>query len=132
MTAPILVDTTGLYALLDRRDDCHGPAAETFGRLLVAGVPLVTHPYVVVETSALVQRRLPGGALHDLHRRLLAVIDVMAVPPGAFDRAVAGLIADPVGPSLVDRLSFEVAALVGATSALAFDRHFVDAGLPAA
>ena len=84
MTA--LVDTSALYALLDEDDD-HGAPVTTWTRLLGAE-RLVTHAYVVVESSALVQRRLGTAAAGRLHRALLPAVAVSAVGQRTHDRAV--------------------------------------------
>lgn len=109
----------------------HVAAAGALATLLGAGERLVTHAYVVVETSALVQRRLPPPALRDLHRRLLPVVEVRAVAEDEHDRAVSALVAAPSGPSLVDRASFEVMRAAGIESAFTFDRHFAAEGFHA-
>lgn len=71
MTDAILVDTSALYAVLDRDDDHHAVAATAWARLLddVAARRrgCMTHSAVVVETSALVQRRLGLEALRALY-----------------------------------------------------------------
>lgn len=52
----VFVDTSALFALVDRDDEFHGPARSFFPEL--ATRTLVTHNYVVVEMIALVQARL--------------------------------------------------------------------------
>ena len=125
----VFVDTSALYAALDAGDRHHDEAREAFGQVFAAKEDLVTHDFVVVETSALVQRRLPPLALADLHRRLLGVIRVDQVPAGMRDRAIAAVIAAPRGPSRVDRVSFEFIFERGIRSALAFDGHFEAMGI---
>ena len=58
----IFVDTSALLALLDRDDEFHARAA-TVIRSLGADDALLTHEYVIVETTALAQRRLGLGAV---------------------------------------------------------------------
>jgi uncharacterized protein len=123
----LFVDTSALYALVDAADPAHTSAARCLAGLYERRVPLVTHEFVVVETSALVQRRYPD-ALPVLHRRLLLVVDVVPVTREEREVATAALLAAPRGPSLVDRISFEVMRRDGLTEAFAFDRHFADEG----
>jgi predicted nucleic acid-binding protein len=123
----VFVDTSALFALLDAADPAHAVATRCLVELHARRIPLVTHEFVVVETSALVQRRY-ADALHILHRRLLLVVDVVPVTRDDRDRATAALLAAPRGPSLVDRISFEVMRRDGLTEAFAFDRHFADEG----
>ena len=74
----VLVDTSALYALLDEDDVNHGSAVRGWTHLLATELP-TTHNYVVVETSALVQRRLGMAAVERLHRGLLPVVRVTMV-----------------------------------------------------
>jgi predicted nucleic acid-binding protein len=123
----LFVDTSALYALLNASDPAHAAATRCLIGLHERQVTLVTHEFVVAEASALVQRRYPD-ALHVLHRRLLLVVDVVPVTREERDVATAALLAAPRGPSLVDRISFEVMRRDGVTEAFAFDRHFTDEG----
>lgn len=52
------VDTSAIYALVNRNDPEHARAVDLLARLLDAGEPLLTHNYVVVETISLLQRRI--------------------------------------------------------------------------
>lgn len=75
----VFVDTSALYALLDRDDAHHPEAARTFQDLLAQRVRLLTHAYVVVESLALVQRRLGMEAAKALALDLLGVVRVFPV-----------------------------------------------------
>ena len=59
----VFVDTTALYAILDRDDGFHSQAKERWDRYLSQAVPLLVTNYIAVETCALVQRRLGLEAL---------------------------------------------------------------------
>jgi predicted nucleic acid-binding protein len=63
---PVFVDTSALYALLDRDDRRHADAAAIWRRLAEEARPLTTHSYVLVEAFALVQRRLGPAAVRAL------------------------------------------------------------------
>ncbi|HWP61844.1 MAG TPA: PIN domain-containing protein [Candidatus Binatia bacterium] len=80
------VDTSALYALLDRDADEHRQAAAAFDRLLDAE-RLVTHNYVVVEVEALARARLGMGATRDLLDRLLAPSRSRGSPGTSMPRA---------------------------------------------
>jgi uncharacterized protein len=58
----IFVDTSALYAVLDRDDQNHPLAKSAWSSLLQADDTLIVTNYVVVETTALVQHRLFDGA----------------------------------------------------------------------
>jgi len=124
----IFVDTSALYALLDRDDDMHARAAGTFERLL-ADEPLLTHNYVVVETSALVQRRLEPLALRALLHDLLPAVAVAWVTEDVHAAGVAALLAAGRRTvSLVDWVSFEVMRREQCDMAFAFDPDFTTQG----
>jgi len=123
----VFVDTSALYALLSRDDPSHGPAAEAFRQL--AGLPLVTHNYVVVESAALVARRLGAFAVRDLLVDLLAPLEILWVDESIHRAAAAAFLASgSAEPSLVDHTSFQVMRLHGIARAFAIDRDFAAQG----
>lgn len=122
------VDTSALYAAIDRDDDAHALVAPVLRELLDREW-LVTSSYVVVETAALVQSRLDTAATRDLHERLVPALDVVWVDEEVHRSAVAALLAAARRDvSLVDHVSFEVMRRRSIRTALAVDPHFADAG----
>lgn len=127
----VFVDTSALYALLDRDDANHEAARETWARLLAdpGGADLVTHKYVLVEVLALVQRRLGVSAARVLVGDLLPVVRVVWVDEDVHARAVAALCAaGHHDVSLVDQVSFAVMSDLGLDHAFAFDEDFTRVG----
>ncbi|MGQ9533596.1 MAG: type II toxin-antitoxin system VapC family toxin, partial [Desulfotomaculales bacterium] len=59
----IYVDTSALLAVLDASDRYHTRAAPVWEKLVRAGATLVISSYVLVETCAVIQRRLGMEAL---------------------------------------------------------------------
>ena len=125
----VFVDTSALYALLDRDDDRHPEASRIWAHLLESGASLWTHSYVLVETFALVQRRLGPEAVRALHYDLLPVLDVVWVDEELHRLAAEALIASGSrSVSLVDRVSFILMRRRGLRTAFAFDEDFSQEG----
>ncbi|HEY6959155.1 MAG TPA: PIN domain-containing protein [Candidatus Limnocylindria bacterium] len=126
MTA--FVDTSALFALLDGDDDAHVRARSIFERIGPAE-DLVTHQYVVVETLALVQRRLRGESVRRLALELLPVVTTEPVDEDVHAAAIASLLASlSARRSFVDLVSFEFMRQHGISRAFAFDTDFERAG----
>lgn len=90
---------------------------------------LITHSYVLVETSALVQRRLSPAAVRDLHHSLMAPVGVVWVDELLHRSAVTALLAGARRRvSLVDWVSFELMRRQGIERAFAFDEDFAAQG----
>jgi uncharacterized protein len=121
----VFVDTSALYALLDRDDRNHQRAAAAWRALVEGDDGLVTSNYVVVETTALVQHRLGMKAVAALTRDLLPVMSVDFVSEADHrEAAAAHLAAGRRQVSLVDQVSFVVMRRIGSETAFAFDAHF--------
>ncbi|HKF17135.1 MAG TPA: PIN domain-containing protein [Candidatus Dormibacteraeota bacterium] len=124
----LFVDTSALYALMDR-DDLNHERARRFWIELSPDEPLLTHDYVLVETSALVQRRLGIEALQTLLDELTLPISTVFVDRVMHDAAVSGVLNARVRQvSLVDVVSFEVMRRAGVRAAFTFDDHFAQFG----
>lgn len=123
------VDTSALFALLDRDDRNHAAAASWFVGTDPSTRDLLTHNYVVVESVALADRRLGVDAARALLEDLLPVLSLLFVDESLHRAATSAyLAATRRGPSLVDRVSFELMRHRGITQAFAFDRDFHTAG----
>ncbi len=125
----VFVDTSAAYALLVRSDDRHGQARRVFARLMADGAPLVTSSYVLVETYALLGRRIGLEAVAAFRDRFAPLLDIAWVDPATHDAALEDLLDRGARDlSLVDAVSFLVMRDRGIDSAFAFDRHFVQEG----
>ena len=125
----VFVDTSALYALFDRDDEAHRSVAKRWSALLDGSRPLVTTNYVLLETAALLQRRLGQEAVRDLHDAIVPVLTVHWVDEALHWRGASRQRrADRRGLSLVDCVSFEVMAEQGLREALAVDEDFKTEG----
>jgi predicted nucleic acid-binding protein len=125
----LFLDTSALLAILNMDDNFHPQARDNWSQWVGEGVVLLTSSYVVVETTALTQRRMGMGAVALLHEDILPVVRVEWVTPDLHrDGVVALLAARRRDLSLVDYTSFELMRRLGIRTAFAFDRHFVEQG----
>lgn len=124
----IFLDTSVLYALADSQDGNHSKAVDLFRSAIEDDEVLLLHNYILVETAALVQRRLglqpaleflrdsEGFQVHwvsaDEHRR---AIDLLALRNNR-------------GIGFVDCASFIVMRLYSLTEVMAFDDEFTAEG----
>jgi predicted nucleic acid-binding protein len=123
----VVVDTSALFALLDRRD-AHHEAAFAFWTD-PDDEDLVTHAYVVVESVALVRSRLGPAAVVALVDDLLPAVRVEMVDRPLHEAALADLRLVGGGTSLVDRVTVAFAARHAIGRAFAYDADLAAAGL---
>ena len=127
----IFVDTSALYAVLDRDDAAHERAREAWAGWLSTAddTALVTSDEVLIETFALVQANLGMEAVRAFHDSVLPVLKVQHSSAEDHEAAMQGmLVANRRRLSLVDCMSFQLMRRLGATRVFAFDRHFAEQG----
>lgn len=125
----ILVDTSALYAVLDRDDQNHPVAQATWARLLQDDETLLVTNYGVVETTVLVQHRLGMDAVRVLCGDVLPALHVHWITESDHMHAQNALLAtDRRRLSLVDCSSFHVMRSRMVRTAFAFDAHFREQG----
>ena len=124
----IFLDTSGLYALADVDDENHEHAVRTLDVALRNGEELLAHSYVLVESAALLQKRLGlKSALAFL--RDAQSFRITWVSPELHHEAVAFLQKSRRSKiSLVDAVSFLVMREEKVEQYLGFDQHFADQG----
>ncbi len=126
---PVFVDTSALYAVLDRDDRHHEEAVAIWGRLVEEARPLTTHSYVLVEAFALMQRRLGPVAAKALQNDVLPLLDVIWVDEELHRAATEALLASASRTvSLVDWASFAAMRDRDLRVAFAFDNDFAAQG----
>ena len=120
----ILLDTSAIYALADRRDANHPRATTLFRSADESGEPLLLHSYIISEAASLLQRRL-GLAAALAFVRQVADFTVHWLGPEDHEEASRLLEArSRRGLSLVDCASFAVMRRYGITHAFTFDADF--------
>jgi len=125
----VFVDTSALLAVLDRSDERHEAAKRAWTALLDGTHALICHNYVLVETSAVLARRIGIDAVRVFEQDVRPVLRLVWVTPEIHEAAVGSqLAARRRALSLVDCLSFEVMRRAGLRSAFAFDPHFPEFG----
>jgi predicted nucleic acid-binding protein len=125
----IFVDTAAFYALTDGRDPNHARARDTLGALRAADVALLTHEYVVLETTALVQRRLGLATLRRFVDDILPLAEIAWVDQSLHMEAREALLAaGRRRVSLVDWTSCLIMRRVGVRQAFTFDPDFAAEG----
>ena len=126
----VFVDTSALFAVVDANDQNHAAAAATWRELVADHEVLVTSSYVLVETVALLQRRLGLEAVEDLHTDIAPLMQMLWVGAEVHQEAITMLLgAQRRYLSLVDCVSFVLMRQHQCRAAFAFDRHFVEQGL---
>jgi len=125
----IFIDTAAFYALMDAQDPNHGAARLTMQRLRGVEASLLTHEYVLVETTALIQRRLGIDVVRRFIDGLLPLVEVAWVDRHLHAEAREALLAaGRRGISLVDWTSFLVMRRHGVHQAFTFDADFATQG----
>jgi predicted nucleic acid-binding protein len=130
----VFVDTSGLYALVDRKDGQHAAARDVVEKLARAGRRLVLTDYIVAEAVNLAVARRGthvGLRMLDLVEQSVG-IRIERVDESRFDatKAFVRKYADH-GYSFTDCSSFVVMRELRLSQALTTDRHFPEAGYEA-
>ena len=115
--------------MLDADDLLHAAGARAWLRLLEERGGLHSTSYVLVETMALLQRRIGAEGPRTFVAEILPVVQVVWVDEGIHRSAQhALLVASRRDLSLVDCVSFEAMRRLGLTTAFSFDSHFSEQG----
>lgn len=126
----VFVDTSAFYAILDGADPNNTAAGEQYRTLVQSGTRMVSHNYVLVETTALVQNRLGVEAVRAFHTDVCQLLDIHWIDSDLHDVAVTALLAAAHRDvSLVDWTSFEFMRRNQLRRAFAFDADFATQGL---
>jgi predicted nucleic acid-binding protein len=124
----IFLDTSAIYAWADTADPNHRESIRRLEALLDRGEDLLTHNYILVEATVLLQARLGLSAAIKLGKDAAAFVvdwvddDLHAAGIGELQRSRRRHV------SLVDQISFLVMKRRHVQTAFAFDPDFETAG----
>ncbi len=125
----VFVDTSALFAILDADDAAHLKAKDQWSSLLPSEQVLICSNYVVLESFALIQRRLGIQALRALLEDILPLINVEWVDETTHLAGVTALLAAfDRKLSLVDATSFVLMRKLGIKDSFTYDKHFIEEG----
>ena len=124
----MLLDTSGLFALIDSREPMHQIASDEYR----AASQRVTHGFVLAELVALANTRgAPPGPVLKFLTQLLAnpKVDIIWPEEALTSQALALLLArQGRGYSLCDAVSFVLMRARDVQDVLSTDKHFEDEG----
>ena len=125
----VFVDTSAIYASIDRDDINHAKAKAVWTTLFEEATPLLTNNYVLLETAALLQNRLGLSAVRALHEEILPMMEIAWISEHEHRTGVAAVLAAGRKKlSLVDCVSFETMRARGVRTVFCFDAHFREQG----
>ena len=121
--ARVLVDTSAVYALLDRGDACHQPARDSLENLKrVRSEPLLTN-FIVAECHALALSRLGASVARKWLLANIWAVERVTPDDEATAKEIIRKYTDKTF-SYTDATSFAVMGRLGLRTAFAFDPHF--------
>ncbi len=129
MNDGVFLETSGLYAVFQADDISHQAAATQWTTLLNTGTALHTSDFVLLELTALLQRRHGIAAVDALYAYVLPWINVTWVNETLYHRGVSAVLAAMRRDlSLVDCTSFAVMRSLSLRRVFTFDPHFAEQG----
>jgi len=125
----VFADTSGLLAVLNGKDENHAQAEHAFATLRARQASLISTSFVLVETYALIGRRLGLDAIRSFRADFAPLIDVVWVDEALHDAGLDLLLERRKRQlSLVDAVSFVTMRQRSVADAFAFDPHFEQEG----
>ena len=129
MARNIVVDTSAILALASQDDAFHEQARATHLELLEQDDRLFTNSYVLVESSALIHRRLGFEPLREFIRSIQGVWEILWIDRSTHERIWSRMIVQGGARlSLVDH-SVILSAADARAAIFTFDSDFVREGL---
>ena len=121
----VFVDTSAFLALLNPHDVAHKRARAAFERLAAASEALTTTSYVLVETYALIGRRLGSEAVRAFRESFAPLLEPIWVDEALHEAGLDLLLSRKSRRlSLVDAVSFVAIRQRVVDRVFAYDAHF--------
>ena len=125
----IFMDTSAFLAVLDADDTEHERAKVIWKHLIMTDELIICSNYVLIETFAIVQRRLGMDALRAFQEDVYPLLNIEWIDESGHRVGVAAVLAASRRKlSLVDCVSFEVMRRLGVNRVFCFDSHFEEQG----
>jgi len=123
------LDTSAFYAVLSKYDPHHREARDQWISLIQEGGELVCTNYVLLETLALVQKRLGLVVVSAFQDDIYPLLQIVWFTESQHQQAASILLAaNRRQLSLVDCSSFITMRQLGLRSVFTFDPHFTEQG----
>lgn len=120
----VFVDTSAFLAMLDRAQRRHDDVANAWRGVVAAERPLVTSNYVVVESFALLQRRVGMDAVRVLVARFLPLVETVFATDQVHAAATSAFLTADRRRLSFDCVSFELMRQRGISEVLSLDADF--------
>lgn len=125
----VFIDTSAVFAVLDADDLNHQRAKKNWIDLIKTETTFISTNYILIESFALIQRRLGFKALKVFQNNVLPIIHIEWVNEEIHTSGVRALFqASQKKLSLVDCISFIVMRNLHLENAFTFDRHYQKEG----
>jgi uncharacterized protein len=125
----VFLDTVGLIALWNTRDQWHPAADAAFAELIRANASLITSSFVLLECANAAARRPYRPAVVRLQEQMESRGTLVFPTDEDWHQAwTAFRQGDPGKPGVVDYTSFAVMRRLGIRQAFTNDRHFQEEG----
>jgi predicted nucleic acid-binding protein len=125
----IFTDTSGFFALMTHNDYMHVCAKENFKYFAKERARLLTSSFVLVETLALLQRRIGLEPVHEFNAKIFPLLEVVWIDKQWYWKGIQRVFSHGKRDlSLVDCISFEIMESRDISMAFTFDKHFSDYG----
>jgi uncharacterized protein len=125
----VFIDTAAFLAILNKNDQFHQAARNTWTAILSSDSTLFSSNYIILETTALLQHRFGIEALRLFESEILPVVELVWVDESIHQQGMSALlVANRRNLSLVDCTSFETMRQIGSDQVFTFDPHFREQG----